>query len=278
MSRVCIYCQQRKAATEFSLEHIWPRALGGAQLGQLWKTKHVCQSCNTDAGQTIDGPFVRHPIVRNAKAYASWSEWQYLAQRQQAAPTSTVDLFFFGELDAIDIWGGPANARLWRDRTNKQLLSNTQSMNDAQAAVFARSCYQHFKRYTLYSDDPRMLAMSPLWREGNQAPEHLKHQPQQTANAALPEALLDALLDKVARGLRFQLFGTIEVECNSFEPRPLPAIAGHSWLAITQHASQLVLLGQLYGLLPFQRLLCSDISQSAIAPQFQPIIGQHHRL
>lgn len=58
-SRLCIYCGQEKPSSEFSDEHIWPDALGGDHLPDFWRTKDVCQNCNSMSGVFVDGSFIR---------------------------------------------------------------------------------------------------------------------------------------------------------------------------------------------------------------------------
>ena len=56
----CIYCNQEKKENEFSLEHIFPDALGGTYANELFKTRQVCQKCNSLAGLYIDSLFVKN--------------------------------------------------------------------------------------------------------------------------------------------------------------------------------------------------------------------------
>ena len=55
----CIYCWGRRNDPSRSLEHIWPQALGGAFMSDLFKTDQVCTRCNSLAGQFVDGAFLK---------------------------------------------------------------------------------------------------------------------------------------------------------------------------------------------------------------------------
>ena len=56
----CIYCNQEKKEEEFSLEHIFPDALGGKYANKLFKTRQVCKKCNSLAGLYVDSLFVKN--------------------------------------------------------------------------------------------------------------------------------------------------------------------------------------------------------------------------
>src|SRR5260221_12535925 len=57
--KTCIYCGEDKNESEFSDEHIWPEALGGDHLPDLWRTGDVCQKCNNLSGLYVDGAFIK---------------------------------------------------------------------------------------------------------------------------------------------------------------------------------------------------------------------------
>lgn len=63
-TRRCIYCFQCKLVGEFSLEHIWPDALGGSLCDDLFKTKEVCAKCNNICGLFVDGAFIKTWFVQ----------------------------------------------------------------------------------------------------------------------------------------------------------------------------------------------------------------------
>lgn len=57
--RQCIYCNKEKKENDFSLEHIFPEALGGEYLNDFWKTNDVCRACNNMAGVFVDAAFIK---------------------------------------------------------------------------------------------------------------------------------------------------------------------------------------------------------------------------
>ncbi len=70
-SRKCIYCDQEKELGEFSLEHIFPDSLGGSHFSNLFKTRFVCQRCNSISGLFIDGPFIKNFFFQNDRSEAA---------------------------------------------------------------------------------------------------------------------------------------------------------------------------------------------------------------
>lgn len=68
LTKKCIYCNKEKPKTEFSLEHIIPRSLGGAQAHDLFKTTLVCRCCNNTVGLFVDAPLVKNFFHLNDSA------------------------------------------------------------------------------------------------------------------------------------------------------------------------------------------------------------------
>lgn len=64
-STPCIYCWGRKNDPTFSLEHIWPKALGGTATPTLFRTDQVCTKCNNLCGQWVDGAFLKSWFIQN---------------------------------------------------------------------------------------------------------------------------------------------------------------------------------------------------------------------
>lgn len=69
--QTCLYCNQEKPSEEFSLEHIFPQSLGGAQCSDLFKTREVCQRCNSILGLFVDAPIVKNFFSQNELAESS---------------------------------------------------------------------------------------------------------------------------------------------------------------------------------------------------------------
>lgn len=55
----CIYCGLEKPSSKRTLEHLWPRRLGGASAPDFFKTRDVCGRCNNNVGLFVDGEFRR---------------------------------------------------------------------------------------------------------------------------------------------------------------------------------------------------------------------------
>lgn len=95
----CLYCAKEKKADEFSLEHIWPSALGGALLPNLFKTRAVCERCNNFCGLFVDGGFVKSWFVQ---AELAMNGHEFLdPQRPASAP-----LIYFGEEKGVPVTDG----------------------------------------------------------------------------------------------------------------------------------------------------------------------------
>lgn len=63
----CIYCNNLKDGTSFSLEHIFPTALGGKVITEnLFKTRNVCKECNNKLGLDVDGVFLKNFFIKNS--------------------------------------------------------------------------------------------------------------------------------------------------------------------------------------------------------------------
>lgn len=64
--RRCIYCNKLKDEAEFSIEHIFPTALGGKVItDNLFKTRYVCKDCNNKLGLYVDGIFLKNFFIKN---------------------------------------------------------------------------------------------------------------------------------------------------------------------------------------------------------------------
>lgn len=59
----CIYCAGRNRDQQMTLEHIWPRALGGDHTPELFRSNEVCRTCNSRTGQWVDGAFIRNFFI-----------------------------------------------------------------------------------------------------------------------------------------------------------------------------------------------------------------------
>lgn len=67
--RRCIYCNNLKDQSAFSLEHIFPTSLGGKVItDNLFKTRYVCKDCNNKLGLYVDGIFLKNFFIKNSSS------------------------------------------------------------------------------------------------------------------------------------------------------------------------------------------------------------------
>ena len=119
MRTACIYCERAPAYPHnpFSLEHIWPTALGGKLCSDLFKTRDVCARCNSLAGQWVDGAFLKSWFLQNELSLAAQ---EFLDPEKPTA----VPLLFFGELPEFptppamvcERWGAPGGSHVYNVR------------------------------------------------------------------------------------------------------------------------------------------------------------------
>lgn len=64
-SRICLYCLNEKDIDQFSLEHVVPQFLGGAYLSDLFKSRSVCRTCNSNLGLFVDASFEKSWLVNS---------------------------------------------------------------------------------------------------------------------------------------------------------------------------------------------------------------------
>jgi hypothetical protein len=111
-TRFCIYCGKEKPESDFSLEHIFPDRLGGKLCSDLFKTRNVCERCNSLMGLFVDGSFIKSWFRTN---YDASSAREYLDLN---SPKSFEPLIYMGRLKSISIannevcelWLGPCGS------------------------------------------------------------------------------------------------------------------------------------------------------------------------
>lgn len=136
MTRLCIYCTAEKDEAEFSDEHIWPNALGGDFLGNLWRTRNVCARCNSISGVFVDGAFIKSWI---GNAERSDGALEYL--QVDADKVGRLPLDYLGRLVApappsgcvADCWAGPCGASILHIRPAEDETWNTYAGGDPRA-------------------------------------------------------------------------------------------------------------------------------------------------
>lgn len=167
--RKCIYCDDTKPIGDFSLEHIWPDALGGDHLTAPWQTNDVCKRCNSISGVFVDGAFIKNFAI---SAERSADALDYLEGNRKIG---TVTLSYLGivqnvaasEREAIDYWVMPGanilhireeGEELWevyaggdprrsskRSRAGRVIVSLT-SADPFWIGTSLRSVVQHFPK------------------------------------------------------------------------------------------------------------------------------------
>lgn len=110
----CIYCEGRSGDAEFSLEHIWPQALGGNACPEIFKTRQVCRRCNSIAGQWVDGAFLKSFFIHSENAVAAHD---YLdPAKPSSVPLVYIGLdqeFPLGNDEVCERWIGPAGESIY---------------------------------------------------------------------------------------------------------------------------------------------------------------------
>lgn len=114
MSFRCIYCAGLSKDDHFSLEHIWPRALGGSFCPALFQTNDVCRTCNSRIGQWVDGAFLKNWFIH---AEIGLSAQRYLDPERPGA----VPLVYMGfdenvpvaESEVCERWLGPSGEHIY---------------------------------------------------------------------------------------------------------------------------------------------------------------------
>lgn len=114
MEQVCVYCHGRSRDLEFSLEHIWPRSLGGDALPTHFRSDEVCRTCNSRLGQWVDGAFLKNWFIQ---AEATGTGYEYLdPDKPCILPIMYMgfdDEFPVQEGEVCERYAGPAGAHIY---------------------------------------------------------------------------------------------------------------------------------------------------------------------
>jgi hypothetical protein len=119
-TKKCLYCTQEKnIEEEFSLEHIFPVALGGSIFSDLFKTRDVCKRCNNITGLFIDGMFIKNFFTQNDKAesYLNYLDFD----KPAALPLQYMGILNNCPIDTDEVcehWLGPHGGIIYHIRKN----------------------------------------------------------------------------------------------------------------------------------------------------------------
>lgn len=268
----CIYCAGRRPFTRWSQEHIWPRRLGGTSSPEIFRTRQVCQTCNSLAGTWVEPPFYKNWFMQIDAAIAGL---RYLP-RDRPGTTALVYLGFddavpVAEDEVCERWGGPSQEIIYhihrRDEPRWEsmpggdfLRRNTQDQGRVYFYLTSPEAYwsltaiqsivDHFplaKRrcLTLLEGLPRSVPI--LWRDDPWISEQdsrdvawlLEHglEPRRI-RMALDIAFADRFLAKLAIGLGHTILGP-QVSTSSYADRLRTLL----WNSAPSHHDDLELRG-----------------------------------
>lgn len=124
-----MYCGLNKPVEEFSLEHIWPDALGGDFLEDFWKSDEICQKCNSISGVFVDGAFIKSWMGAGERAHGA-REYLSLTNPSKGA----YPLHYMGPLpdfetrpgEVVEFWMGPCGEQIlhFRSEDNEALWAS----------------------------------------------------------------------------------------------------------------------------------------------------------
>lgn len=121
----CIYCQTEKEESVFSLEHIIPQFLGGAQAPDIYKTHNVCRQCNSNLGLFVDAGFEKNWLVSNHlrdAAYASFDPDQEIGLPLLCMADSKLTPPEMQEDEICESWIGPLGEQIFWVRPHDSRL------------------------------------------------------------------------------------------------------------------------------------------------------------
>lgn len=68
----CIYCNEEKEEKCFSLEHIFPKSLGGNYTNDIFKTNSVCVDCNSNLGIYVDSAVTKNFFNTSLSSFSDY--------------------------------------------------------------------------------------------------------------------------------------------------------------------------------------------------------------
>lgn len=142
--RKCIYCCNDKHDSEFTLEHVIPQFLGGAQAPDFLKTRDVCKGCNNDLGLFVDAAFEKNWAVSN------WLQAAAAAYYDKSQPVG-IPLICMGPCDLTppdmpddhicELWLGPLGEQVFWVRPQDARMKTYVGGNPRTAKKFNTRAY-----------------------------------------------------------------------------------------------------------------------------------------
>jgi hypothetical protein len=94
---ICLYCNLEKDESEFSQEHVIPKALGGnIETNNPFSINNVCKKCNNISGLFIDAAFIKSWTSTKSKAYFYYKYFDLTID-------SVVPLDYLGEFQSTEL-------------------------------------------------------------------------------------------------------------------------------------------------------------------------------
>ncbi|AHJ11349.1 HNH endonuclease [Sulfurospirillum multivorans] len=139
----CLYCNIAKDEDSFSLEHIFPVALGGKVItDSLFKTRQVCKDCNSKLGLDVDGIFLKNFFIKkNASMdflnYINFEDDKYVIPFMYMGKNEQVNHPIYKDCDSW-LWQGGSRVyhfhNNYSDRFNAYAGGNPIGHNDKKRA------------------------------------------------------------------------------------------------------------------------------------------------
>jgi len=123
--RNCIYCRKTKSDDEFTLEHVIPQFLGGAQAPDELKTRDVCGTCNSNLGLFVDAAFEKDFLVfneLNESAHAFFNPENPVALPLRCMGTSDLTPPNTEEDEVCEAWLGPLGEQVYWIRARDERM------------------------------------------------------------------------------------------------------------------------------------------------------------
>lgn len=146
--KTCIYCQLQKEDTEFSLEHVIPRFLGGAYAPEEFKTREVCCKCNNNLGLFVDAAVQRNYLVYNIlneAAYAFFNPGAPMGLPFKCMGLSDLKLPRMDfENEVCEVWLGPLGEQVYWVRPKDERMGCYVGGNPIQTRIAESRAYFFF--------------------------------------------------------------------------------------------------------------------------------------